>query len=211
MSDAGLSNVRKYYAYKATKAVAFYRPVMYLYLLSQRLSFTQVTILEALYNLTTLVGEIPTGYVGDRVGRRTSLLIGTTLITVTLVAIGLASTFITLAALWVCWSAGYNFRSGSEDAWLYDTITDEQTPDQFAHVRGRGQSVALIIGVGASIVGGYLAGIDLASACVLNADEADTERVSPSRQFHSPPWARGTGGLSSPAPPGRAPASRAPQ
>lgn len=162
MRDAGLTSVEKYYAYKATKAVEFYRPVMYLYLLSQGLSFTQITILEALYNLTTVVGEVPTGYIGDRVGRRNSLLIGTALISMTLVAIGLASTFAMLAALWVCWSVGYNFRSGSEDAWLYDTITDELTADQFAHVWGRGQSIALLIGVGASIVGGYLAGIDLA-------------------------------------------------
>lgn len=160
--DFPLGSVGKYYAYKATKAVEFYRPVMYLYLLSQGLTFTQITILEALYNLTTVVGEIPTGYVGDRIGRRNSLLIGTVLITATLVGIALASTFLGFATLWICWSAGYNFRSGSEDAWLYDTITDELDTRQFAHVRGRGQSVALSTGVGASVVGGYLASTDLA-------------------------------------------------
>jgi len=88
------------------------------------LTFTQIAILEAIYNLTTLVGEIPTGYIGDRVGRRNSLLVGTTLISFTLVGIGLSSSFQALAVLYVCWSAGYNFRSGSEDAWLYDTLTD---------------------------------------------------------------------------------------
>lgn len=163
MSDGfPLSSVGKYYAYKATKAVEFYRPVMYLFLLSQGLTFTQITILEALYNLTTVLGEIPTGYVGDRIGRRNSLLIGTMLITGTLVGIGLASTFLGFAILWICWSAGYNFRSGSEDAWLYDTLTDELDSSQFAHVRGRGQSVALITGVGASVIGGYLGSADLA-------------------------------------------------
>ena len=121
--------ILKYYAYKATKAVEFYRPIMYLFFLAQDLSFTQIAVLEALYNLTTLFGEIPTGYVGDRVGRRNSLLVGTALISVTLLGIGLSSSFLPLAGLYVCWSLGYNFRSGSEDAWLYDTLTDDLSED----------------------------------------------------------------------------------
>jgi len=64
--------------------------------------------------------------------------------------------------LYVCWSAGYNFRSGSEDAWLYDTtLTDGRSEDAFANVRGRGESIALAIGAAAAITGGYLGSIDL--------------------------------------------------
>ncbi|WP_255171014.1 MFS transporter [Natrononativus amylolyticus] len=153
--------ILKYYLYKATKAVEFYRPIMYIYFLSQGLSFTQIVILEAVYNLTTLLGEIPTGYISDRVGRRPSLLIGTVLITVTLVGIGLANSFAELLVLYVFWSMGYNFRSGSEDAWLYDSLTDLSESERFAHVRGRGEALALAIGAVASVVGGYLAGFDL--------------------------------------------------
>ncbi|WP_049979485.1 MFS transporter [Halolamina rubra] len=154
-------SVLKYYLYKATKAVEFYRPIMYLFFLAQGLDFTQIAILEAIYNLTTLFGEIPTGYVGDRVGRRTSLLIGTAMISVTLFGIGLANSFLPLAILYVFWSAGYNFRSGTEDAWLYDTLTDDLSESEFAHIRGRGESAALAVGAGAAIVGGYLGSIDL--------------------------------------------------
>ncbi|MUV86198.1 MFS transporter [Natronomonas sp. CBA1123] len=154
-------NILKYYLYKATKSVEFYRPVMYLFFLAQGLSFTEIALLEAIYNLTTVLGEIPTGYVGDRVGRRNSLILGTALIAVTLVGIGLSSSFLPLAGLYVCWSMGYNFRSGSEDAWLYDTLTDELSEDEFADVRGRGESAALAAGAVAAILGGYLGSIDL--------------------------------------------------
>lgn len=159
--DLPPASILKYYLYKSTKAVEFYRPIMYLFFLAQGLNFTQIAVLEAIYNLTTLLGEIPTGYIGDRVGRRNSLLTGTALISLTLLGIGLSSSFWALAALYVCWSMGYNFRSGSEDAWLYDTLTDDLSEDQFAHVRGRGESVALAIGAGAAIIGGYLGSIDL--------------------------------------------------
>ncbi|MFC7081226.1 MFS transporter [Halorussus caseinilyticus] len=134
---------------------------MYLYFLSQGLSFTQIAVLEAAYNVTTVLGEVPTGYVGDRIGRRNSLLVGTGLIAATLVGIGLAGSFLALVALYVCWSMGYNFRSGSEDAWLYDTLTDDLSEDQFSRVRGRGESVSLLTGVVAAVVGGYLGNIDL--------------------------------------------------
>jgi MFS family permease len=165
-TDGGLREslsgpILKYYAYKATKAVEFYRPIMYLFFLAQDLSFTQIAVLEALYNLTTLFGEIPTGYVGDRVGRRNSLLVGTALISVTLLGIGLSSSFLPLAGLYVCWSLGYNFRSGSEDAWLYDTLTDDLSEDEFARVRGRGESAALAVGAVAAVSGGYLGSVDL--------------------------------------------------
>ena len=159
--DLPRRSVLKYYLYKSTKAVEFYRPIMYLFFLAQGLTFTQIAVLEAIYNLTTLFGEIPTGYIGDRVGRRNSLLIGTTLIAVTLLGIGLAESFLALAVLYVCWSLGYNFRSGSEDAWLYETLTDDLSESEFATVRGRGESAALAVGAGAAIVGGYLGSIDL--------------------------------------------------
>ena len=154
-------NLLKYYLYKSTEAVEFYRPIMYLFFLAQGLNFTQIAVLEAIYNLTTLVGEIPTGYLGDRLGRRNSLLFGTVVISLTLLGIGLSSSFWVFAALYACWSMGYNFRSGSEDAWLYDTLTDDRSEDQFAHVRGRGESVALAVGAGAAVVGGYLGSADL--------------------------------------------------
>ncbi|WP_435317179.1 MFS transporter [Haloarchaeobius sp. TZWSO28] len=155
------SSVVRYYLYKATKAVEFYRPVMYLYFLSQGLTFTQIAALEAAYNLTTVLGEVPTGYVGDRVGRRNSLLLGTSVIAATLVGLGFAETFPAFLGLYALWSLGYTFRSGSEDAWLYDTLTVELSEDAFARVRGRGESMALLVGVIGAVAGGYLGSVDL--------------------------------------------------
>nr|WP_089881069.1 MFS transporter [Halogeometricum limi] len=135
---------------------------MYLYFYSSGLSFVQIALLEAIYNVTTVLGEVPTGYLGDRVGRRNSLLLGTTLITFTLVGLGLAASFPAFAVLYACWSLGYAFRSGTEDAWVYETLGDAASEGAFTHVRGRGQSVALVVGVGASLLGGYLGAVNLA-------------------------------------------------
>ena len=155
-----LGAVARYYLYKATKAVELYRPVMYLYFAASGLSFFQITVLEAAYNLTTVVGEIPTGYVADRVGRRNGLIIGTVLIAATLLGLGLADSFPAFLVLYVFWSLGYTFRSGSEDAWLYDSLSGGER--SFSELRGRGESFALAAGVVAAVAGGYLAEVELA-------------------------------------------------
>jgi MFS family permease len=73
-----------YYWYEATSATTLYRPVMFLYFRALGFSWTQVAILEAVGSLVTVATEVPTGYVGDRVGRRTSPFAGTALIAVAL-------------------------------------------------------------------------------------------------------------------------------
>ena len=161
---ASAAAVARYYAYKATKAVELYRPIMYLYFASAGLSFFQITVLEAAYNVATVAGEIPTGYLGDRLGRRNGLVLGTSVIALTLFGIGAAGDaadpFPVFLGLYVCWSLGYNFRSGTEDAWLYDSLVDDDT--SFSELRGRGESFALAAGVVAAVVGGYLGSVDLA-------------------------------------------------
>lgn len=152
--------VARYYTYKATKAVELYRPIMYLYFSGPgELSFFQITILEAVYNLTTVLGEVPTGYLSDRIGRRNGLVLGTVLIAGTLFGLAQASSFPQFLVLYSLWSLGYTFRSGSEDAWLYDSLAGDGR--SFTDVRGTGESVALATGVVAAVVGGYLGGIDL--------------------------------------------------
>ncbi|WP_323174191.1 MFS transporter [Natrialba sp. PRR66] len=153
--------VKLYYCYKATKAVGFYRPILILYLLAQGLTYTQVALLEGLYALTTVLGEVPTGYLGDRLGRRNSLLVGTILITVALIGIGLTGTFPVLIGFYIIWSMGYNFRSGSDDAWLYDTLAERSSSMAFTTVKGRGVAAGLFVGGLGSILGGYLGQIDL--------------------------------------------------
>jgi len=190
------SAILKYYLFKATEAVEFYRPIMYLYFLSQGLSFTHIVILETLYNITTVLGEVPTGYVSDRIGRRNSLAIGTALISATLIGIAIATSFGVFAILFICWSLGYNFRSGTEDAWVYETLGDTSETDDFSRVRGRGQSIALTAGVGASLVGGYLGGLDLSYpffaagaftalsiAVIVTLDDPDTYEESDADQM----------------------------
>lgn len=137
-SDRSL--VRRYYLYRATLSVGFITPVFTLFIL-RSLSFTQVGALSALYSVLSVAGEVPTGYVGDRLGRRASLLLSVVFTVASLAGFVVADGFLWYAVLYALWAIALTFRSGSMDAWLYDTLDERLDAERFSHVRGRGDAV----------------------------------------------------------------------
>lgn len=151
-----------YYGYKATTTLTLYRPIMFLYFLAVGLSWTQIALLEAVGSLVSVVTEVPTGYIGDRFGRRRTLIMGTSLIALGLFGIWLANTFLTLMVVYPIWSLGWNLRSGSDPAWLYDRLAVADLSDRFSEIRGRSKAITHTVGIFGAVLGGYLGTVDLA-------------------------------------------------
>jgi predicted MFS family arabinose efflux permease len=118
----------RYYAYRVTAAAGFTAPIWYLYLYANGLSYAEVAIVNSVWWTGLLVFELPTGYLGDRIGRRESLLIGTATVTLSTLAMIPADSVATFAVVFAVWAAGQTFRSGTGDAWLYDAIGGMERP-----------------------------------------------------------------------------------
>jgi MFS family permease len=142
---ARISRVAKYYLYVATQAAWFTTPIWNVFLLSQDLNFTQLGVLNSAWWAATVLGEVPTGYVADRIGRRNSLVVGATTHVVCVLVFGLLSTFWAILGVYTVWGIGSTFRSGSDSAWLYDTLSDSADEAQFTHIKGRGTALALAV------------------------------------------------------------------
>ncbi|WP_435346119.1 MFS transporter [Haloarchaeobius sp. HRN-SO-5] len=153
--------VRSYYLYKLTATAGLTIPIWVLFLRAQDLSYTEIMLLDAIWWVGLTAGEIPTGYVGDRMGWRNSLVVGNALRALAVVGMGLSTTFGALAGIYLLWALGSTLQSGSTDAWLYETLDRDDADDAFAHVRGRGQSLTLVSGAVAAVGGGYLGSVDL--------------------------------------------------
>ena len=156
-SDRGL--VRRYYLYRATISVGFITPIFTLFLL-RTLTFTQVGVLSAVCSALSVVGEIPTGYVGDRLGRRANLLLSVLFTVTSLAGFVLASGFLWYGFLYALWALALTFRSGSMDAWLYDTLSERLDSGQFSHIRGRGDAMQNWTAAVSMVAGGLLYGLD---------------------------------------------------
>lgn len=146
----------KYYLYQATATFGFFWPVFTIFLLDRGLSFTQITLLNSLSAAFIVIGEVPTGYIGDRIGRRNSLIVSFILFSISIFGFIFAQSFLGFALLWIIWSFANTFRSGTGDAWLYDTLKDRMDESQYTRIRGRGGSVNMWVSAATMLTAGAL-------------------------------------------------------
>lgn len=148
--------IARFYLYRAFVPGAFVYPVVALFMLDRGLSTADLGVAMAGFFLGTIVGEVPTGYVGDRLGRRNGLVLGSLAVTATMLGFLSAGGLPSFVALYVAWGVAITFRSGSTGAWLYDTLEDRLDTEQFTRVEGRGSAAFLASAAAQTLVGGAL-------------------------------------------------------
>ncbi|WP_255149854.1 MFS transporter [Halorarius halobius] len=148
--------VLKYYLYQASVSFGFFSPVFTLFLLYRDLSYTEIALLSSQHAVLTVVGEVPTGYVGDRIGRRNSLVVSNAAMALSIAGFVVASAFAEFMVLYALWSVALVFRSGSGDAWLYEMLRERLDEGRFTTVRGRGGAVNRAVTVVTMLAGGAL-------------------------------------------------------
>src|SRR6056297_679566 len=140
----------------ATYSVGFIWPVFTLFLLWNDLTYTEIGLLSAVSAVLVTVLEVPTGYLADRVGRRTVLQLGLLAMTASLLGFVVADAFWHFVGLYALWSLSTAFHSGTADAWLFETLRESLREDDFTRVRGRGGAVYEWTSASTMIVGGLL-------------------------------------------------------
>jgi MFS family permease len=153
--------VLQYYLYRAAANPGFFYPIYILFMVDvNNLSYTAVGLIGTAQAVVVLTGEVPSGYVGDRIGRRNSLVVANLLSLVStgsfLVVTDLPGFLFTFATL----SLGMTFISGSGQAWLYDTLAERLDTDEFTRVQGRGSAASKWSMAVTMIAGGLLYVVD---------------------------------------------------
>jgi MFS family permease len=161
--------VPRYYLYTATRSHGFVVPVTVQYLLDSGLTFTQVGTAEAVFMAAWTLGEVPTGYVSDRIGRLNALVLSKVLTVIALLTLGFGRTFPAFVVGYAAWSLGVTFRSGSGSAWLYETLERRFDAREYTRIRGRGSAVQLSVTAVGSVLGGWLAATDWLYPFLANA------------------------------------------
>lgn len=150
----------RYYAYNVSLGNGFFIPVGILYIQEQGLGLDAVGITQGVFLFAVVATEIPTGYLGDRLGRRQSLILGSALVTLVMVAYPFADSLLAFSALFVLWAFGSSFRSGTAQAWLYEILEERFDESEFARINGRGETFALVSSAATAAAAGALFAID---------------------------------------------------
>ena len=153
------ASLRAYGVHQRAVGALFWLPTVFLYLIEQ-VGLTRALQLGALYYLTVVVLEVPSGWFSDRVGRVAALR-------VTAVAwIGTHLLFLVgglgpIVAAQVLLAVGYAFLSGTDATFHFDTLDGAGRAREFEEreaVVRRGLLVATAV---SAVVGGGLAFVDL--------------------------------------------------
>lgn len=138
------SAVWRFYAYRISVSNGFYLPVSVVFLRQVRgFGLDDIGLIMGAFSVAMVLAELPTGYVGDRLRRPTSLLLGNVIIATFMLGYTVVETPLGYVVLHAFWAFGWAFRSGTADAWLYELLASAGEADAFTRVRGRATTVEL--------------------------------------------------------------------
>jgi len=164
-----LSLVRRYYLYRATLSAGFYIPVSVVYMKSQGLGLADIGFVQGAFLFSMVASELPTGYLGDRLGRRNALALGNAIVVAVMLGFAVADSTPAFAVVYVVWAVGWTFRTGTTDAWLYELLAERDAEDEHAKISGRANSTLLVVSGATALAAGVLYTIDPAVPFLPNA------------------------------------------
>jgi predicted MFS family arabinose efflux permease len=154
-----------------------YYPLYALLFLDTGLSDAQISVLFAIWSVTALVSEVPTGALADRWSRRGAVVLASVLQAVAFVVWTVAPSFWPFAVGFVIWGVGGALVSGASEALVHDELAAVGAEGSFGRVYGWMTSAELLVQVptafaasGLFALGGYeLVGWASVVACLAAA------------------------------------------
>ncbi len=161
-------NLRLYPWYAACYNAFFWMPVFFLYF-SEHLALDRVLWLESLYYAAVVILEIPSGYLSDAVGRRTTLVTSSICLVGAYALFWIGTDLTTFALAQTGLAAGIAFHSGTGTAFHYDSLAALGREDTYEERESIVARNALVATGGAALLGGLAASFELRYAYGLSA------------------------------------------
>jgi MFS family permease len=136
-------------------------PIMSLFFLAKSLTFGQIGIIFAVFSVAGFIFEIPTGYFGDKFGKKASVICGLVTLSVTAFIWTYLTNTLGFAIFAAVWMLGLAFISGSFEAYIYDYLKSKKLVDIYDRVVATSNSITYFAGAVGSILGAYLFSINI--------------------------------------------------
>lgn len=111
--------------------MSFERVLWVIYLLDKNLSLVEVGIVQSILNISMFIFEFPTGFLGDRYGRKTSIFLGNLMKIIYLTIFLFGNNFYQFCMGSIFYGLGLTFISGSDDALIYDNLKSLNKEDKY--------------------------------------------------------------------------------
>jgi MFS family permease len=144
-------------AHTALRSALFSIPGITLFWMDQiGMTLTEIMVLQAIFGLTIVVLEFPTGYLADRIGYRRSLLAGAALCVLGWIRYATGGTLGAMVAAEVTLGIAFAFTSGADSALLFSALAAGGRTAAYTRWEGRVRAASQAAEAASSAAGGYL-------------------------------------------------------
>ncbi len=151
------SNLIRLYILKISHWFMLVMPIVVLFYNYNGLGMEQVFILQAIYSLSIVVWEIPSGYFADVWGRKNTIVAGAILGFAGYATYSISYSFTGFLLAEIILGIGQSLISGADSALLYDSLIDEGKEKDYVKLEGRLISIGNFAEATAGVIGGLLA------------------------------------------------------
>ena len=139
-----MNNTKFYYLYNilSTVALAFFNPILYIYLLSKNFSFAEVGLYLSIFWLASFMTELPCGAITDNIGAKNSILLSSVFRVVGLTLL-LSNSLILLYISAILSAIAESFQSGTLTSWLINVSNKNNEEVNIDKVLSRNSLYAL--------------------------------------------------------------------
>jgi MFS family permease len=163
-------NLRLFYALGLVREFTPMLAIWVVYLTDYRhLTLTQVGVMEGLFWGVKLALEVPSGAFADHFGRRATFMAGIGMEAIGTALFAVAGDFTLLVLSYVIWSSGLAFRSGNDEAYLYDTLSSAEREHEYSDRIGVYFALSTVALLAGGLAGGVLAQVANLQIAVLAA------------------------------------------
>ena len=161
MSTQYRHNLIRLYILKVSHWFMLTMPIVVLFYKDNGLDMSQIFILQAIYSISIVALEIPSGYFADVLGRKISLVAGAILGFLGFFIYSLSFGFVGFVIAEIVLGFGQSMISGADSAILYDSLIENDSEKDYLKHEGRMTSAGNFAEAFAGIIGGLLAGLSL--------------------------------------------------
>ncbi len=155
------ANLGKIYLYKFLGDAWIIAPILIPFYMSNGLNSTQVFTIQAAYALSILLFEVPSGYLADVIGRRGTLILGAALLPAGVAVYAFTDRFWTFVLAEFVIAVGNSMRSGSDSAFIYDTLIRLGQESRYKAFEGKAFFFSRLGSSLSAVLGGVLAASSL--------------------------------------------------
>ena len=146
-----------FFVYRLFRYSYFHVAIGLVYFQSVGLTLAQALSLESIYYITKAISDVPGGYFADKIGRKTSLIVGSLLCASAYAVMGSGSSYAVFAVAEVMLGVAMSLSTSSDSALLYDELKARGESHRYEQAEGTGWAMRnLGFGI-ASAVGAWIA------------------------------------------------------